>query len=216
MTTSVTRRLDFSDVYLYGVTTGANDGAALLKKIDQVLAGGIDAIQLRSSELTDRAFVELAITIKDKCHAAGALFLVNNRADLALASMADGVHIGHNDLPLSLVRELVGHRKIIGVSTHSLPQALAAQRAGADYVSCGPIWATPTKPDYEPVGVNLIGLYKAALKIPFVVIGGVDATNINDVLEAGASRVAVVRALFEAGNPQAVAQSLKQKIRSNP
>jgi thiamine-phosphate pyrophosphorylase len=150
--------------------------------------------------------------IKEACANAGALFIVDNRADLAVALDADGIHVGHTDLPVSVVRAMVGHRKIVGVSSHSLPEALAAQRAGADYVSCGPIWPTPTKPQYNAVGLNLIGLYKAALKVPFVAIGGVDEKNIDQVVSAGAKCVAVVRALFESPDPEAMAKLLKGRI----
>jgi thiamine-phosphate pyrophosphorylase len=178
----------------------------------KALAGGVDAVQLRAHNISDRDMLALGKRIKELCANAGALFIVDNRADLAVALDADGIHVGHTDLPVSVVRNMLGHRKIVGVSSHSLPEALDAQRAGADYVSCGPIWATPTKPTYTPVGLQLVGLYKAALRIPFVAIGGVDETNIDQVLSAGAKCVAVVRALFEASDPEAMAKLLKGRL----
>lgn len=206
------RRLDFSDVTLYGVTSAGMAADKLVAQTQKALAGGMDAVQLRAHNISDREMLALGKRIKELCHKAGALFIVDNRADLAVALDADGLHVGHTDLPVAIVRGMVGHRKIVGVSSHSLPEALEAQRAGADYVSCGPIWATPTKPDYKAVGLNLIGLYKAALRIPFVAIGGVDETNIDQVQVAGAKCVAVVRALFEAADPEAMAKLLKGRI----
>lgn len=206
------RRLDFSDVALYGVTPAAKDPALLLEKLEQALAGGIDAVQLRLKGVPDREFAGLAKEFKKRCDAAGTLFIINDRPDIAHFVDASGVHLGHEDLPISFARELLGHRRIIGASTHSLPQALEAQRQGADYVSCGPVWATPTKPDYPAVSLQLIGLYRAALKIPFVAIGGIDENNIGQVVKAGAERVAVVRALFDSANPLLAARVLREKV----
>lgn len=209
---TIARRLDFSDVTLYGVTSAELAPERILAQTQKALAGGVDAIQLRTRNLTDRELLTLGKKVKTACAEAGALFLVDNRADIAVALDADGVHVGHNDLPASVVRGMLGHRKIVGVSTHSLPQALEAQRDGADYVSCGPIWPTPTKPEYNAVGLNLIGLYKAAIRIPFVAIGGIDETNIDQVLSAGAKCVAVVRSLFEASDPESTAKRLKGRM----
>jgi thiamine-phosphate pyrophosphorylase len=209
------RRLDFSDVALYGITPDSPNTQILLEKVEGLLAGGVDAIQMRSRSLTDRALVEFGKAIKRKCEEFGALFIVDNRTDIALACDADGIHIGHEDLPISFVRGLMGHRKIVGVSTHSLPEALEAQKAGADYVSCGPLWATPTKPEYRAVGQNLVGLYNAALRIPFVAIGGIDLTNIDQVVSSGAKTVAVVRALFDSENPASAAKQFKSKVNIN-
>jgi thiamine-phosphate pyrophosphorylase len=212
MSTAFSRKLDFSDVALYAVTPPFIDRKKFLSTIDALLVGGVDAIQLRCRSLSDRELVSLGRDIKDRCHAHGALFLLNNRADIALAIDADGIHVGHQDLPIAFVRSLVGHRKIVGISTHSLPEALEAQRQGADYVSCGPLWATPTKPEYAAVGLGLMGLYNAAMRIPYVAIGGVDETNIDEVVAAGAKCVAMVRALFDAADPEKVAREFKKKI----
>lgn len=206
------RKLNFSDVRLYAVTPEPKDPILLLEKIEGLLAGGVDAIQLRSRTLKDRPLVALGKEIKTRCAKVGALFIVNNRPEIALATDADGLHLGHEDLPIAFAREMLGHRKIIGLSTHSLPEAITAQRQGADYVSCGPVWATPTKPEYNAVGLNLIGFYKAALRIPFVVIGGVDQNNLDQVLEMGGKTVAVVRALFDAKNPESLAKEFKGKL----
>lgn len=212
---SQTRRLDFSDVALYAVTPESTDKTFLLEKCAQLLEGGVDALQLRNRSLSDRDLLELGKRLKEKCAEKGALLIVNNRVDLALAIEADGIHVGHEDLPVPFVREMIGHRKIVGMSTHSLPEAISAQKLGVDYVSCGPIWATPTKPAYKPVGLNLIGLYNAALRVPYVVIGGVNENNIDQIVESGAKTVAVVRALFEANDPAQMAKTFSQKIKKN-
>jgi thiamine-phosphate pyrophosphorylase len=206
------RRLDFSDVALYAITPEPKDVNVWLTKIDAMLAGGVDAVQLRSRSLNDRELLQLGAKVKALCVKHGALFLINNRVDLALILNTDGIHIGHEDISIAQVRTLIGHRKIVGMSTHSMPEALEAQKAGADYVSCGPVWATPTKPDYKAVGLGLIGLYNAALKVPYVAIGGIDASNFDQVLENGAKTVAVVRALFDAADPTALAHEFKTKL----
>jgi thiamine-phosphate pyrophosphorylase len=209
------RLLDFTDVALYAITPESSDKEFLLTSTEKLLKGGVDAVQLRNRSLTDRDLLDLGKKLKALCVEHGALFLVNNRVDVALATDADGLHLGHEDLPVSFARGLLGHRKIIGMSTHSLPEALAAQKQSVDYVSCGPIWATPTKPDYKAVGINLVNLYNAALRVPFVVIGGVDEKNIDDVVATGAKTVAVVRALYNTTAPEYTARQFKEKILNN-
>ena len=211
----MTRRIDFSDVALYAVTPEPGTTPDFLGKVKAALAGGVDALQLRAKKMSDRDLLALAKQVKDLCAETGALFLIDNRADLALAADADGIHIGHEDLPIAFVRPLVGHRKIVGRSAHSLPEAIECQKAGADYVSCGPIWETPSRPDYNAVGVNLIGLYNAAVHVPFVAIGGIDLSNIDEIVAAGAKTVAVIRAIFDAKDPKAAAETFKEKISRN-
>lgn len=209
------RRLDFSDVALYAVTPSIKDTQKIIDVSKELLAGGVDAIQLRNKVLSDKEFYELGKLLKVECEKSDALLIIDNRADITLALDAHGVHIGHEDLPIKFVRELIGHRKLIGRSAHSLPEAIQAQRDGADYVSCGPLWATPTKPDYKAVGTGLIDFYKAAMKVPFVAIGGIDNNNIDEVVQKGAKTIALVRALYEAPNPKAAAEKFKEKILKN-
>lgn len=129
-----------------------------------------------------------------------------------LASGADGVHLGQDDMPIQLVRKIAGKEKLIGISTHSLEQAICSEKSGADYVGFGPIFSTPTKPDYAPVGLSLIKLVDKKLKIPYVCIGGINLSNLSQVLNAGAKRVAVVRAVFDNLSPKEAAQQLKQRM----
>lgn len=206
------RRFDLADVHLYVVTTPPREGLSYKDMVAQACAGGADMVQLRDKSLSARDLFQLAKVLQVLCDKTGALFILNDRVDVALAADVDGVHVGQEDLPLRVVRGMVGHRKLIGCSTHSTAQALQAAGDGADYVSCGPIFATPTKPDYAPVSKNLIKEYKTLLRIPFVAIGGIDAGNVNEVIAAGADRVAVVRAVSAAENIEAAARDIKEKI----
>ncbi len=176
--------------------------------------GGVDILQLREKNLPSRELINLARRLKVICAQYGALLIINDRVDVALAAEAHGVHLGQNDLPIAVARTILGHGRLIGISAHSVAEALQAQAAGADYVSCGPLWATPTKPDYAPVGLVLIEQYKRTIRIPFFAIGGIDAVNIDQVLSAGAERIAVVRAVWNAPDPRAAASELKRQIQN--
>ena len=130
-----------------------------------------------------------------------------------IASDADGVHLGQDDLPIQTARKLIQRNdKFIGVSTHNVEQAAQAEKAGADYIGFGPIFTTPTKPTYNPIGLNLIKAVKQKIKIPFVCIGGIDHSNVESVIRAGAERIAAVRAIFNQPNPELAARQLKQRI----
>jgi thiamine-phosphate pyrophosphorylase len=188
-------------------------GNDMLERIQAALRGGVDVLQLRSKTLSDRALLRLAKKLRVLTNRMKKLFIVNDRVDLMLASGADGVHLGQDDLPMTEARKLIRDRtKIIGRSTHSLSQALQAEREGADYIGFGPIFETPTKPAYPPVGLNSIREAASRIKIPVVCIGGIDASNVERVIRAGATRVAVVRAIFAASDPFQAAKELKGKL----
>ena len=206
------RRFDFSDVHLYVVTSPPRAGRSYVEMVAQACAGGADAVQLRDKSLSARDLVHLCKELQSLCDKTGALFILNDRADAALAAGIDGVHVGQDDLPVRAVRSLMGHRKLIGCSTHSIAQALTAAGDGADYVSCGPVFATPTKPDYAPVGLDRVKEYKKLLRVSFVAIGGIDESNVEQVLKAGAERVAVVRAVSGADFVESAARALKEKV----
>ncbi len=208
------RRFDFSDVYLYVITSPPppRPGRFYLETVAEACAGGADAVQLRDKTLAARDLVHLCRELQSLCDKTGALFILNDRVDVALAADVDGVHVGQDDLPVRAVRSMVGHRKLIGCSTHSIAQALTAAGDGADYVSCGPVFATPTKPDYAPVGLDRVKEYKKLLRVPFVAIGGIDESNVDQVLLSGAERVAVVRAVSGADSIEGAARTFKEKI----
>lgn len=208
------RLYNLSDVHLYCLTTIPREGRTYLDMVEAACRGGADAIQFREKAIPTRELVREAKDLKAVCDKYGALFFVNDRADVAFAADADGVHLGQDDLPVRAAREILGHDKIIGVSCHSTAQALIAQEEGADYVSCGPLFATPTKPTYKPVTLDLIAQYRKVVRLPFVAIGGVDEETVEAVIRAGADRVAVVRAVCGSDDPESAARRLKEIILS--
>ncbi|MDD5270913.1 MAG: thiamine phosphate synthase [Candidatus Omnitrophica bacterium] len=188
------------------------NGRGLAEVASEAVEGGADIIQLREKDMPAREIVTLGRAIRKAMAGTGALFIINDRPDIAAATGADGVHLGQDDLPPEEARAIIGRDKVIGVSTHSLEQALAAEKAGADYIGVGPVFATPTKPDYIPVGTGLVREVSKAVRIPFVAIGGIDAGNIGQVLDAGASRIAVVRAVCGASDVRNAAKSIKERL----
>jgi thiamine-phosphate pyrophosphorylase len=168
-------------------------------------------VQLREKDLNSRLLFELAVEFRRQTQAAGALLIINDRLDIALAAGADGVHLGQDDLPVSAARRL-GPELVIGASTHSLEEALAAQEAGASYVNIGPIFATPTKEEATPLGPEMIDRVVPQLRIPWTTMGGIKETNINQVVSRGARHPAVITAVTAAPDPTAAAKELRQKI----
>jgi len=200
---------------LYAVTSIEREEPELLEKVEAAYRGGADIVQLRSKHLSDQALFRLGLRIRQLAHKYKRLFFVNDRVDLALVVQADGVHLGQEDLPVYDVWKLCqkADRKLfIGKSTHNLEQALQAQKDGVDYIGVGPIFKTPTKPMRDAVGLGLLRSVAAEVKIPFVAIGGIDETNINEVLEAGAQRIAVVRAIFNAEDVYGTTKSIREQI----
>ena len=176
--------------------------------------GGADVIQWRDKQAPDGEFLEMARRLREETRRQGVLFIVNDRVAVALLSKADGVHIGHEDLPVPEVRALVGDSMLIGRSTHSLEEALKAEIQGADYIGVGPVFATPTKPGVRAVGLEGVRQVRGKVRIPWVAIGGIDLENAGLVSSAGAACVAVVRAVAAAPDPEAAARSLKGKLSS--
>lgn len=203
---------DFSDVHLYVVTQPPRTGQTYPGMVAAACAGGADVIQLRDKALSSRELFRLAKDLQSICDQTGTIFILNDRVDVALAADVDGVHVGQEDLPVRAVRQMVGHRKLIGCSTHSTAQALAAVGDGADYISCGPVFATPTKPDYSPVGLGLVKEYRQLVRTPFVAIGGIDSTTVAQAIAAGADRVAVVRAVAGAPDIEQAVRALKDLV----
>lgn len=206
------KRESLENFRLYAVTDLKEPDSAILQKIDDALLGGVDMIQLRSKLLSDKELYDLSIQIQKMTSKRKKLFIINDRIDLAIAADADGIHLGQDDLPIQAARKIAGKEKIIGISTHSVEQAVEAEKNGADYIGFGPIFGTPTKPDYKPIGLEQIREVNQKLKIPFVCIGGIDLSNVNQVVSAGAKRIAVVRAIFNESDPKTAAQKLKQRM----
>lgn len=187
--------------YLYLVTSPTED---LLDVVDAALQGGLTLVQYRDKDDDDNRRLAIAEQLCQLCHQYGALFIVNDRVDLAIAVDADGVHLGQQDIPIGLARELLGFGKIIGRSTTNPDEMAAAIAEGADYIGVGPVYATPTKPDKKPAGVEYLKYAAANCPIPWYAIGGVDISNLHEVLSNGATRVAVVRAIMQSDNPRSV------------
>lgn len=178
----------------------------------QAIRGGADAIQLRDKQASARQLLDAARRLLAVTRPAGIPLIVNDRVDVALAAGADGVHLGQDDLPLAEARRILGPARLIGQSTHSLEQALTAERDGADYIGVGPIFPTPTKPSYGSVGTALIRLVAGRVRVPAVCIGGIDSRTIHEALAAGAGAIAVVRAVCGADDPEAAARRLTEAL----
>jgi thiamine-phosphate pyrophosphorylase len=172
-----------------------------------VLAAGVDVLQLRDKHASDEELLAAARSFRRCCDGTGALLIVNDRPDLSVATGADGVHVGQDDTPVAVARRIVGPERIVGLSTHSRDQLTTAQ--DVDYVAVGPVHATPTKPGRAAVGLDLVREAAAHARVPFFAIGGIDASNAEAVLAAGARRVAVVRAIVDADDPPAAVRSLR-------
>jgi thiamine-phosphate pyrophosphorylase len=206
----------FADADLYVVITEAFcAGRSSLDVLASALDAGVRLVQLREKDWTDRALYERALQFRELTAAKNALLIIDDRVDVALASGADGVHVGQEDFPVEVARSL-GPELIIGCSTHSLDEALVAQAAGASYVNIGPIFSTQTKSNVmAALGPEIIDEVKPQLTIPFTVMGGIKASNIDLVLERGARRAAVVTAVTAAEDVRAACAELREGIKRN-
>jgi thiamine-phosphate pyrophosphorylase len=175
--------------------------------LEAALRGGVDIVQLRCKDAAAADVLAAAARFATLCVEYGALLIVNDRPELALAAGADGVHVGQDDVPVARARQLVGPELLVGLSTHSPAQIDAA--VGVDYIGVGPVNETPTKPGRPAVGLALVRYASAHAKVPFFAIGGIEPANVAAVRAAGAERVAVVRALVEADDPESVARALR-------
>ena len=207
---------------LYLCTDARRERGDLAQFVDAALAGGVDIVQLRDKgSAGERRFGpleardELAACeiLADAARRYGALFAVNDRADIARATGADVLHLGQGDLPLGLAREIVGPDTLIGLSTHDRDQVAAAGDSDADYFCVGPCWPTPTKPGRQAPGLQLV---REAAELggdkPWFAIGGIDARRLPEVLDAGARRIVVVRAITAAEDPRAAAEQLRSAL----
>jgi len=208
------RMAAFEQADLYVVITEAFcAGRSALEVLAQTLAAGVRLVQLREKELDDLRFYQRALEFRRQTAAAGALLIVNDRLDLALAAGADGVHLGQDDLPIVPARQ-IAPELIIGASTHSLKEALAAQEAGASYLNLGPIFATQTKAGASPLGVEAIDRIAPRLRIPWTTMGGIKSSNIGQVVSRGARHPAVMTAVTAAQDPLAAALQLRKIIKA--
>jgi thiamine-phosphate pyrophosphorylase len=179
---------------------------------ESALAGGADALQLREKALADGELLRRARALADLCHRHDALFILNDRPDIAVLAGADGVHLGQEDLPIAAARRILGHDAIIGKSTFTLEQALAAAKEGADYIAVGPIFPTATKPQEPVAGLEALRQVASRLNLPPVAIGGITPDNAPAVLAAGAQALAVCQAVIAQPDPKAAAAATKAAL----
>ena len=209
-------RARLADARLYLCTDGRERQGDLPEFLDAVLGAGVDIVQLRQKGLEARPELALLEVFRAKCAKHGALLAVNDRADLAYAAGADVLHLGQDDLPLRAARDILGPGPVIGRSTHAETETAAASvTPGVDYFCAGPVWPTPTKPGRPAPGLPLVR-YAAGLGTsrPWFAIGGISAESLEEVLEAGARRVVVVRAITGAPDPGAAAAGFARRLRA--
>ena len=199
------------DSRLY-LVAGHRIGNSLLEElVPELVDAGVDAIQLREKTMEAGDILRVARPIQDSCRAANVPFIVNDRPDIALVLGADGVHVGQNDLPVEEARRLLPDA-IVGWSTHARSEIDDAMNKPIDYFAVGPVHETPTKPGRPSVGVDLIRHAAERARHPWFAIGGINENNLDAVLEAGARRIVVVRAITEAEDPPAAAARLRAKL----
>ena len=195
---------------LYLVCSLRPGGRALEDVLGPALAGGVDIVQLRDKQAGDDELLAAATVARRCCDDAGALLILNDRADLVGAAGADGCHLGQDDMSVEQARVLTGADALVGLSTH-FPAEIDAAGA-ADYVGVGPVHATPTKPGRAAVGLELVRFAARHAPVPFFAIGGIDGANAAAVVAAGATRIAVVRAIADAADPRAAAERLRDVL----
>jgi len=179
---------------------------------EQLVIGGVDIIQFRAKKRPLAEIAELGKAIRALIPSDGPLFVLNDHPELVCDMGADGIHVGQDDLSVAEARAQAGAEVLVGKSTHSFDQAIAAEKEGADYIGVGPIFATPTKPDYVPVGPPLIGQVRAAVRVPQFCIGGINEQTLPEVLAAGAKRVVIVSALLRSKDISGYCQRVREQL----
>jgi thiamine-phosphate pyrophosphorylase len=209
-------RARLADARLYLCTDGRRRQGDLADFLDAVLPAGVDVVQLREKHLEARDELALLDVVADACRRHDTLLAVNDRADIALAADADVLHLGQDDLPVTVARRILGERPVIGRSTHDPGQARAAEHEpGVDYFCTGPVWTTPTKPGRPAAGLALVEETAGRRpQRPWFAIGGIDHATVDQVLAAGATRVVVVRAITEAADPADATARLAARLRA--
>ncbi|MBD3271370.1 MAG: thiamine phosphate synthase [Elusimicrobia bacterium] len=197
---------------LYCITCSSPFDLSIDEMVDQACCGGAQIIQFRHKGMVSPDIVETARRLRDICKKHDVLFIINDHPQFARDIDADGVHIGQDDIDCAQARAIIGHEKCIGLSTHTYEQALKAQLLGADYIGFGPVYPTPTKPDYQPIGTKDIDAVVRKISIPVFAIGGINRDTVAEVIAAGADRVAVVRDVFASDDISGACRLLREKI----
>jgi thiamine-phosphate pyrophosphorylase len=202
------------DFNLYLITgRGETLGRSLESVVEDALRGGVRAIQLREKDLSSKELYETAYELRKLTTRYGAKLFINDRVDVALAVDADGVHVGATSLPIYKVRRLLGERKLIGVSCHNQVQAITAQEMGADFITFGPVYFTPSKAAYgDPVGLDLLETVNDMLQIPVFALGGIKRENCAETLARGVHGVALISAILAAPQPREAARAILAQL----
>jgi len=208
--------VDFS-LYLISDRHILKDERDLVETVRRALDGGVRAVQLREKDLPAAALYTLARTLRGLTREAGALLLINDRIDVALAVEADGVHLGGASLPVAVARQQLGPHRLIGVSTHRADEIATAAEQGADFVTFGPVYATPSKLPYgEPVGLGALRQACATAPIPVFALGGVTPAQVPELQEAGCTRAACIGAILTAADPAEAARAFLTALAQQP
>jgi thiamine-phosphate pyrophosphorylase len=191
------------DFKLYLITDRKlfNAHCSMYLEIETVLEAGVKAIQLREKDMPARELLDMAYWMRELTNEYEAKFFVNDRVDIALAVKADGVHLGRNSIPVHAVKKICGGRLLIGVSTHSPDEAVQAEKEGADFITLGPIYKTPSKLKYgPPIGVDALKKVKSLSSLPVFAVGGIKIEKVKEVMDAGADGIALISAILSAEN----------------
>jgi thiamine-phosphate pyrophosphorylase len=173
------------------------DRPAFFSAIEEALEGGVAALQLREKDLETRVLLEMAYRLRDLSGRHGAKLFINDRVDIALCVKADGVHLGSSGIPVSAARKVIGKGMLIGASAHSVEEAAQAEHQGADFVTLGPVYETPSKMRYgSPLGTDVLRKAREEISLPIFAIGGIGKTRVADVLESGAHGIALISAIL--------------------
>jgi thiamine-phosphate pyrophosphorylase len=200
---------------LYLVAPARLAAGALADLVGELVDAGVDLLQLREKDMEGGELLRVGEPIAAACRSRRVPFIVNDRPDVALALGADGVHVGQNDLPVSVARRVLGDA-IVGLSTHAPHEVDAAPAQAPDYIAVGPVHETPTKPGRPAAGLDLVRYAAAHAGVPWFAIGGIDENTLGSVLDAGARRVVIVRAITEAASPPEAAAELRARLDELP
>jgi thiamine-phosphate pyrophosphorylase len=201
------------DTHLYGIIDlGYVEESNVIRVAEAMIEGGVDMIQLRGKKQSIDELVALAEELHELTSQSSTPLIVNDHAEIARRVPVEGVHVGQDDDSIEVVRRKAGRALVVGKSTHSLDQARTAQREGADYIGFGPIFATPTKPDYDPIGLEDIRQAHLDINLPIFCIGGIKSDNLKEVIAAGARRVAIVSGLLKAPDIAKYARACKELL----
>jgi thiamine-phosphate pyrophosphorylase len=205
-------RLKDKKLYLVTNSEAFQDDNKFLDAVASALKGGVQIVQLREKHSNAKRIIELGKKIRELCSLYDAIFIINDRVDVANIVKADGVHLGQDDIDIKSAREILGQDFIVGISTHSPEQAQKAVEDGADYIGVGPVFETPTKPGRKSVGLEYVSWASENVNIPWFAIGGINLENVTDVVKAGASRIAVVRAIINAESPELASNAFLKMV----